>query len=66
MPSGSVTWDPWTGSLESFVQGLRGSLIPDPDSRQPQYVLYDTLPPGSSTFSGPFKTNAIADVPGAR
>ena len=29
-------------------------------------VLYETLPPGKSIFSGPFNTNAITDVPCGR
>ena len=30
------------------------------------HVLYDTLPPGISTFTDPFNSKAIADVPGGR
>jgi hypothetical protein len=35
-------------------------------NRKIHAVLYDTLPPGRFTFSGPFKTNAMADVAGGR
>ena len=49
-----------------FVASCLKSGISLPSPSHCQLTLYETLPPGISTFSGPFSTNAIADVPGGR